>query len=74
MTFAFYLCDPCFEDYGEIAGTMVQPDQEFWAQVKADQEGRIERMKERGDLVLRVGGEGDPRESAADDDHGIIHP
>lgn len=48
MTFAFWLCDPCFETYGHITGTMVQPDQEFWAQVKADQEGERQRNIERG--------------------------
>jgi hypothetical protein len=33
MTFAFYLCDPCFEKHGAIAGTMAVPDQVFWKKV-----------------------------------------
>lgn len=47
MTFAFWLCDNklngCFEKYGEIAGTMVMPDQVFWEKIKnesIDQYGR----------------------------------
>lgn len=32
--FAFYLCQPCADRYGEIAGTMMVPDEVFWAKVK----------------------------------------
>ena len=32
-TFAFYLCKPCFEAYGAIAGTYAVPDEVFWARV-----------------------------------------
>lgn len=74
MTFAFWLCTLCFETYGHITGTMVQPDQEFWAQVRADQEGERQRAIEKGQLVLRVGGEGDQSEGQSADDNGIIHP
>jgi hypothetical protein len=33
MTFAFWLCDYCYETHGTIAGTMVLPDEVFWAKV-----------------------------------------
>lgn len=33
MTFAFYLCNSCYEIYGAIAGTMVEPDAVFHAKV-----------------------------------------
>ncbi len=33
MTFAFWLCEPCYETHGAIAGTMVLPDEIFWADV-----------------------------------------
>lgn len=33
-TFAFYLCDPCFEKHGIPAGTMATPDEKFWAKVQ----------------------------------------
>lgn len=36
-TFAFYLCDPCYEKYGQVAGTMVEPDVAFWERVKQAQ-------------------------------------
>lgn len=32
-TFSFWLCQPCFDKYGAIAGTMVRPDHEFWEKV-----------------------------------------
>jgi hypothetical protein len=35
--FAFYLCQPCADRYGNIAGTMMVPDEVFWARVKAEQ-------------------------------------
>jgi hypothetical protein len=35
--FAFYLCQPCADKHGSIAGTMMVPDEVFWARVKAEQ-------------------------------------
>lgn len=32
-TFAFWLCNYCWESHGEIAGTMAVPDEVFWADV-----------------------------------------
>jgi hypothetical protein len=37
MTFAFYLCDPCCETHGHIAGTYVEPDAVFFEKVKQAQ-------------------------------------
>lgn len=34
MTFAFWLCNPCFAAHGEITNTMVMPDEVFWEEVK----------------------------------------
>jgi hypothetical protein len=34
MTFAFWLCKPCFATHGEITNTMVMPDEVFWEEVK----------------------------------------
>lgn len=53
-TFIFWLCNPCFGKYGEIAGTMVQPDQEFWREVKqemAEGFGRELNDRELSDVV-----------------------
>jgi hypothetical protein len=37
MTDVFYLCDPCFEVHGKIAGTMVMRDEVFFARVRDEQ-------------------------------------
>ncbi len=37
MTFAFYLCNPCADKHGAVAGMMPMPDQVFWEQVKQEQ-------------------------------------
>ena len=44
MTFAFWLCNPCWEKHGAIAGTMVTPDEVFWAEVAEEQ--RANAVKE----------------------------
>lgn len=33
MTFAFYLCQPCADRWGAIAGTYMEPDEVFWKKV-----------------------------------------
>lgn len=35
-TFSFWLCQSCFDTYGAVAGTMVQPDHEFWEKVEQE--------------------------------------
>ena len=37
MTFLFYICAKCNETYGEIAGTMMMPDEVFFAKLKQEQ-------------------------------------
>lgn len=37
MTFLFYLCKKCAETYGEIAGTMLMPDEVFFEKLKQEQ-------------------------------------
>lgn len=36
MTHAFYLCNPCAEKYGAVAGCMMLPDEVFWERVKQE--------------------------------------
>lgn len=43
-TFAFWLCNPCFGAYGEIAGTMAMPDEVFWERLKQEQLEKYRRM------------------------------
>jgi hypothetical protein len=40
MTFCFYLCQPCAETYGQIAGMMLMPDEVFFEHVKQEQLAR----------------------------------
>jgi hypothetical protein len=37
MTFFFYLCQPCAETWGPIAGTYMEPDAVFFQRVKQEQ-------------------------------------
>lgn len=37
MTFAFWLCKKCETTCGEIAGTMMMPDEVFWQKMKQEQ-------------------------------------
>lgn len=37
MDFMFWLCNYCFETYGEVAGTLVVPDHEFHQKVREEQ-------------------------------------
>jgi hypothetical protein len=48
MTFAFWLCDPCWEKHGAIAATYVLPDEVFWAEVAAEQQGQAIESLKRG--------------------------
>lgn len=40
MTFAFWLCKPCFATHGELTNTMVMPDEVFWEEVRQAQHER----------------------------------
>lgn len=37
MNFMFYLCNECFKKYGQIAGTMVMPDEVFFERMRQQQ-------------------------------------
>ena len=43
VTFLFYLCDPCAETYGRIAGTMLMPDEVFFEKLRQEQLERYGR-------------------------------
>lgn len=42
-TFACWLCNKCVETHGEIVGTYLQPDHEFWAALDAEMVARFGR-------------------------------
>jgi len=44
VTFAFWLCDPCSERYGEQAGLLKIPDQVFWDKLREEQLERHGRL------------------------------
>lgn len=37
MNFMFWLCNNCANTYGQIAGTMMMPDEVFWEQMRLQQ-------------------------------------
>lgn len=39
MTFAFWLCNCCWEKHGAVAGMMAVPDEVFWEEVRNNQKG-----------------------------------
>jgi hypothetical protein len=43
-TFACWLCDPCADKWGPMAGTLLMPDEVFWAKVAEEQLERYERL------------------------------
>ena len=45
MTFAFWLCNPCWEKYGAPAALMVSPDEVFWSEVAAEQAAKASKEK-----------------------------
>lgn len=43
ITFLFYLCNACASTHGQIAGTMLMPDEVFFEKVKQEQLERYGR-------------------------------
>ena len=54
MTFAFWLCLPCAETYGKIAGMMMMPDEVFWEQMKQEQLDKFGRLLTTSELLAIV--------------------
>ena len=48
MTWAFWLCTPCWEKHGALAATMAIPDEIVWEQIRQDQLGRAKENEEKG--------------------------
>lgn len=60
MTFVFWLCAPCAETYGKIAGLMFMPDEVFWEQVKQEQLEAYGRLLTNEELSAIVEADGSP--------------
>lgn len=54
MTFAFWLCNPCFESKGHITTTMVVPDAVFYESLKNEQLESYGRVLNEQELVRVV--------------------
>jgi|SRR5438445_3878637 len=54
MTFLFYLCNQCAETYGNIAGTMMMPDEVFWEKLKQEQLETYGRFLTEQELIALV--------------------
>lgn len=59
-TFLFYLCTKCAETYGEIAGTLMMPDQVFWEKLKQEQLEAYGRYLTEQELVQVVAEDASP--------------
>ena len=54
MTFIFYLCKKCVDTYGEIAGTMLMPDEVFFEKLKQEQLASYGRYLTQDELTVVV--------------------
>jgi hypothetical protein len=54
MTFLFYQCGPCSEKWGHVTGTMLMPDEVFFAKVKQEQLSAHGRYLTEAELVTVV--------------------
>jgi hypothetical protein len=58
--FAFYLCNPCAEKWGQLAGTMTMPDEVFWQKVtdaygrELTEEERIKELDDESSLLSKL--------------------
>lgn len=54
MTFIFWLCQKCAETYGEIAGTMLMPDEVFFEKLKQEQMASFGHYLTQQELAIVV--------------------
>jgi len=60
MTFVFWLCDRCAATHGQIAGTMMMPDEVFWERVKQEQIATYGRFLTEAELAAIVAADASP--------------
>jgi len=60
MTFAFYLCRPCAETHGAIAGMMMMPDEVFFERLKQEQLEAHGRFLTEQELIAIVEADASP--------------
>lgn len=54
MTFLFYICKLCAEKYGDIAGTMMMPDEVFFEKLEQEQLEGFGRLLSMEELITVV--------------------
>jgi hypothetical protein len=54
MTFLFWLCNKCAETHGQIAGTMMMPDEVFFERLKQEQLAYYGRIMTEEELIVVV--------------------
>ena len=54
ITFAFWLCDYCFEAWGPIAGTYAVPDEVFWEKIKFAQMEKYGRILTAEEIAVEA--------------------
>lgn len=59
ITFVMYLCNPCCEKWGPIAGTYMEPDAVFFEKLKQAQIEKFGRALTNDELARKLD-EGDP--------------
>ncbi|MEO6564806.1 MAG: hypothetical protein ABIO63_02120 [Casimicrobiaceae bacterium] len=60
MTFAFWLCQPCFAKYGVLADMMVTPDEVFYEKLKQEQLEAYGRFLTAPELIAVVEADATP--------------
>jgi hypothetical protein len=60
MTFMFYLCNKCAQTHGQIAGTMMMPDEVFFEKLKQEQMASYGRYLTQEELSAIVAADASP--------------
>lgn len=53
-TFMFYLCNPCHETHGDVAGTLAVPDEVYFELVAAEQIEKYGRVLDPDDFAAKA--------------------
>lgn len=54
MSFAFWLCNPCFAKCGELTIGLVMPDQVFWEEVKQAQLAKYGHIPTADEVIVSL--------------------
>lgn len=60
MTFAFWMCDPCYAKFGHLTTMAVMPDEVFWEKIKQEQLSTFKRELSAEELQVIVDADASP--------------